>query len=271
MPISRSHKQKPQAWGPVSQVQASIFKNAERIGIDSASIALVMPMWGPGDQLDYAHPNNPFTNNLVDHNHNVLSFNGSSSYLSQVSNSGIFASAPFTTHVKIKNNGTDATNHWIYTKEDSLLANGDGFRRNGSGLYIARGTTGSYHYKASGAIADGQRMTVSHRYISTSNFDTFIDGKPVVGWTKATPYNDISVATLQIGRSNGSYQGYWNGDIEFFYVFNAALNNSQIAYLSDNPYFLLQRVSPVFFSIPGGGVTPTFKPFWAANATRIAI
>jgi len=40
--------------------------------------------------------------------------------------------------------------------------------------------------------------------------------------------------------------------------------------LSDNPYALLQRVAPVLYSLPSGA-TPTFKPFWAANATRIAI
>ena len=45
MPFLRQlYKQKPSAWGPVSSVQASIFKNAERIGIDRASIALAMPM-----------------------------------------------------------------------------------------------------------------------------------------------------------------------------------------------------------------------------------
>jgi len=27
----------------------------------------------------------------------------------------------------------------------------------------------------------------------------------------------------------------------------------------------------VYYSVPSGGETPTFKPFWAANATRIAI
>jgi len=28
---------------------------------------------------------------------------------------------------------------------------------------------------------------------------------------------------------------------------------------------------PVFYSLPEGGETPTFKPYWAQNATRIAI
>ena len=54
------YKQKCSAWGPVSAVQASMFKNAEKIGIDPESIALAMPMWGPGDQLDYSKNNNQY-------------------------------------------------------------------------------------------------------------------------------------------------------------------------------------------------------------------
>src|SRR6056297_2770382 len=46
-------RQKPQAYGPVSAVQRDIFLNAERVGIDPGSIALYLPMWGPGDQVDY--------------------------------------------------------------------------------------------------------------------------------------------------------------------------------------------------------------------------
>ena len=34
--------------------------------------------------------------------------------------------------------------------------------------------------------------------------------------------------------------------------------------------YVLPGVGPVS-SLPGGGETPTFKPYWAQNATRIAI
>ena len=39
------YRQKPRAWGPVSAVQASIFKNAERAGIDLGYIQLCYPFW----------------------------------------------------------------------------------------------------------------------------------------------------------------------------------------------------------------------------------
>lgn len=39
------YKQKPQAWGPVSSVQASIFKNAEKIGIDPSLFDCLFPIW----------------------------------------------------------------------------------------------------------------------------------------------------------------------------------------------------------------------------------
>ena len=267
------YKQKPKAWGPVSSVQASIFKNAESIGINPASIALAMPMWGPGGQLDYANPQNTFANSGVSYDQNSLVFNGSSSYLSQAVNSKIFETRPFTLFIKFTNIGVDVVSHWIFAKESFNLEDGFGFRRYGTGLYFTSGRSSSYFYRASEAISDGQTLSMCHRMVSQTDYDAFIDGKLVTGWTKSTGYNtnDPTTNTLQIGRSNGSYQGYHNGKIYYFYIFNTALTDGQITYLSDNPYFLLHRVPPVFYSVPGGGVLPIFNPLFlnAAQPTRV--
>ena len=267
------YKQKPQAWGPVSSVQASIFKNAEMAGIDPASIAFAMPMWGPGNQLDYCNPINTFSNNLVSYDKGSLSFNGTTTYLAQSINSKIFETRPFTLFIKFTNIGDDVASHWIFAKEDTNLSYGFGFRRYGTGLYFQSGTASSYLYKASGAIANNQTLSICHRIVSQTNYDVFIDNKLGVGWTKTTSYNtnDPTINTLQIGRSNGSYQGYHNGRIYYFYVFNTALTDGQITYLSDNPYFLLQRVAPVYYSVPGGAVLPTFNPLFlnAAQPTKV--
>jgi hypothetical protein len=55
--LRRLHKQPPAAWGPASEVQASIFKNAERAGIDKSFVLSAMPLWNPGQQKDYVRSN----------------------------------------------------------------------------------------------------------------------------------------------------------------------------------------------------------------------
>src|SRR6056297_904694 len=73
-------RQKPQAYGPVSAVQRNIFLNAERCGIDPGSIALYLPMWGPGDQVDYIG-NGLFVNEGAAFTNNSLRFDGAQDYL----------------------------------------------------------------------------------------------------------------------------------------------------------------------------------------------
>lgn len=68
-------KQKPPIRGPVEAVQRDIRLNAERVGIDPASISLYLPMWGPGDQQDYGIYASTATNYGTTFEKNKLSFN----------------------------------------------------------------------------------------------------------------------------------------------------------------------------------------------------
>src|SRR6056297_1633631 len=86
-------KQKPQAYGPVSAVQRDIWMNAERCGIDPGSIVLYLPMWGPGDQVDYINTNEVINYNCAFKN-NALLMDGSTAYLKKdISNADSFFSS----------------------------------------------------------------------------------------------------------------------------------------------------------------------------------
>ena len=50
-------KIKPEAWGPAEDVQAAIFENAGRIGIDPALIAIAMPLWERTGSIAYNYGN----------------------------------------------------------------------------------------------------------------------------------------------------------------------------------------------------------------------
>lgn len=113
---------------------------------------------------------------------------------------------------------------------------------------------------------DGDRHTVAFhwRYEDTTGF--YIDGKYQDSRGAETP--DSTAETIKINGRDDSESRYSGGPMYSATVFNVVLSDSQIAHLSDNPYFLLNRVAPVFYSIPQ---TVSFKPFWASQATRISL
>ena len=107
-------------------------------------------------------------------------------------------------------------------------------------------------------------IAITHKSTPAQTF--YVDGEQVFTDTTALSYG----TSWFFGGLSSSYKGI-NGYIDQFMLFNTVLAASQIAYLSDNPYFLLNRIAPVFYSVPGGGVLPTFNPLFlnAAQPTRV--
>ena len=270
MPFLRQlHNQKPQAWGPVSQVQSSIFKNAERIGIDPSSIALAMPMWGPGDQLDYAK-NVKGTNTSVGYSNNSLQFGSSVSRVSIPGTSFPYLSGCIVFGL-IPNwfsyGGTNNTLLDSNTSRNLLTHN----QSNGL-LFYNDGRYVFYSY-ANAPIDAYKYHTIVTEYNKTGTVQRlWLNGKECTSSAPTGTWGDNTIGTsMYIGdRFEGTNESA-NAAFTHFFVFSVAPSTSKIAYLSDNPYYLLQRIAPVFYSLPGGGETPTFKPYWAQNATRIAI
>ena len=272
---SKLYKQKPQAWGPVSAVKASIFKNAERIGIDPGIISRFVITWNPGNQIDYANGAIGTTVGAT-FDKNRLNFDGNA-YVSFSPPWAATDDPEYCTILVIASVPYAASTQHIFT--------------------WAKGTS----------PYNGYGLTVRPVSGSTLKLDTFWDTwgtnnstfptnaeimlstktrKSVTGWVKTSvagePYrtihskNSTSLATAPtqnffVGRYEGGAYIQNGGFVKLAAFLRTDVSDAQIAYLSDNPYALIQRVPTVFYSVPGGAVIPTFNPLFlnAAQPTRV--
>jgi len=263
MPFLRQlHNQKPQAYGPPSQVQSSIFKNAERIGINPASIALAMPMWGPGDQLDYARTRQ-FINNGATYNNNLLTFNSASQYLYEPSVSTYYdlnsnvswsviallkrISGGMTQNIIRKDTGNGGRDlyglRFISTDYLQVL-----FGDAGGTLHVSESAS-----TLSDTLSFHSIATVIN--VSTDQVHLFIDQQKSVTTNTSTAWDtSLNPVGLYIGQY-GSSENLCAYVANLTIIKNFIVSDSIIAYLSDNPYSLLQRIAPVFYSAPT--VAPT--------------
>ncbi len=263
MPFLRQlYKQKPSAWGPASSVQASIFKNAERIGIDPASIALAMPMWGPGDQLDYA---NLKLRTQVGTSYEKNSIKTVTNVDSYITMPDIFAGMEDLTIIADfylpsgSTNSVGIIGSWLSNTNMSCLfftsSSGKLTFREYNGIAYTDAITSSTYIDVSGT----KKWAVKRQRVEAVTLKPFFVNGQAVSYSSygsnVGPLATPSTAQTTINRYSTSIStqlaAFWN----ILTVYRTALKDSQIAYLSDNHYFLLQRVPPVFYSVPGGAIT----------------
>ena len=263
--LRRLYKQKPQAWGPVSAVKASIFKNAERAGIDPGSIALCMPMWGPGDQIDYA-AYNLATNYGATFAKNAITVGSVSGQTIDTNRTYQELGNQYTIFLK-SNVISQVTSAFLCGKHST---NSSGYS---SGIYRSVTSNKYSYYPENGVTVDFLSGTFGER-----DFCITADGSTVKMYLEGNYNNQISNSASLCGTYSVKFGASWNTtsriirqELHIAILFSLALAPSQIAYLSDNPYFLLHRVPPVFYSVPGGEVLPTFNPLFlnAAQPTRV--
>lgn len=244
------YKQKPQAWGPVSSVQASIFKNAERIGIDPDFIALAMPLWGPGNQIDYAKWYIGTNTNMVFQKNALENPDGGLRYIS-------------TNYAGVSGAG-DRSVIFTYTPRNTLQKNilGYGANANYQLFDVASDTNGfiklhiysiTYTFSNSLLYTVGKTDTYAITFKDATVLSGFQGGHKK-SEIPATEINTTTTSTLQIGKGVYDLVNRPTLSISQVLFFNAALHQNSAAFLTDNPYSLLHRVPPVFYSVPGGGI-----------------
>ncbi len=257
MPFLRQlYKQKPQAWGPVSSVQASIFKNAEIIGIDPTSIVLAMPMWGPGNQLDYSKNNRIFTPG------SGVTFSQNSLKTTNDANGVIDLGSTFSPNNV--NNFTVIQSCKINTIDSFSLSSRTNTSAGGFEFLIGSSSTyGNVNLRytddetaKTSATATGLNNGRYHQLTalldSTNNTATFMVDSNIIDASLVLFGSITNTQNLFIDKRGTTYRA---GDHNYLWIASAIWKTSQIAHLSDNPYFLLHRVAPVFYSVPGGAIT----------------
>lgn len=260
------YKQKPSAWGPVSAVQASIFKNAERIGIDPSSLKLNFPFWSPGNQVELISAKSFSPINTT------FGIKGSLG-------NGLYFNTPLSSYVNIgsigviRSSGAPLTvlcfGHVLQGAVAGVIIGS----RNGSGagdlfkLQRSTSTNLQFQYDPTGS---GATVTTTSNLLYNSSFYCAAgryNGSTIDLITKSSVTNIAKISSTSkpsaaldqdnysIGARTDSLSEYVESHIYSVELYTCALTDEQIAFRFDNPYFLLHRVAPVFYSVPGGAIT----------------
>lgn len=253
------YKQKPSAWGPVSAVQASIFKNAEKIGINPKKIKLILPLWNPGTQRDYSKYDWP----IYSPNFPATFINNGLSFVSATARAyGLGGTA--TVPAELKFGGTDpffintvfdptfmGTDRYIFAQKTEIIL------RKGSLTtldFILNSFTTNDRVSIPivyglSSICAGYNQQENKLFISSNATMSSVSPTGTYGNDNnelclfGTNYNDTASAAATI--------------CTFVLIIADNISNGIARYFNDNPYFLLHRVPTVFYSVPGGagGVT----------------
>jgi hypothetical protein len=263
------YKQKPQAWGPVSEVQSSIFANAEQIyGIDHKIIGFAMPFWGPGKQMDYANVNQYApTSNPVFKN-NALDFDGVDDYINigtpnwmggQTTDNPISITVGVTagSNLQFTNKSSgNLTNSVQITLSSTAIVWGFWGSDSSNVNFIRQlspdgGLNAIYNvltctYDGSKSVS-GLKVFRNSRLLSTED-------QILSTYTGMTAEEDYTIQAVWVGHN--IHESYADGSLTHFEVYTAELPASTIALLHDNEFGLYHRIPPVFYSLPTGSALP---------------
>ena len=275
MPFLRQlYKQKPQAWGPVSSVQRSIFKNAEKVwGYNPAGLVSYLPLHG-FNTIDYIIPTRSISNSGVTLNNKGAVFTGNT-FLDLGNKQDLNITNSISVLAIITPSSLPDAFQLVAGKYDGASSSNDSwmFRNSiNAAEFFIRNTAGTAWHSVSiaSAIYIGSTSFIAGTY-DGAKLKCYADNKVNSTDIVTTIRANETLSTIVGKLINGSLLYSYRGIIEEFLLCNTALTPEQISYKRDNPYFLLQRVAPVYYSVPGGGVPLTFNPLLlnAAQPTRV--
>lgn len=267
--VSRQlYKQKPQACGPVSSVKASMLKNAEKIGIPAPKAAFPLfegsgyprnymsgevgtlygstaPLWAIGPQgmeLVWQASNTGF---MFSTGIEGMTYGSNDKW-----SAFALARAPGSSISPILSPGQTTGSYWHslcirygVTYNPYVTLEVDAY---------ARASTSQVNNNLSHNISiGGANYSNTYRKAWAG-----INGAVTVKENTSTATNRALITRLGLGiYADGSPVGY-TPIINIAFLWPTwVMPDSVFYFLNDNPYYLLHRVPPVFYSVPGGGGT----------------
>jgi len=240
---------KPKQWGPLSDVQAAVRHNCERLGIDYEKLLALWPLWEQAGSLIYNYGS--YGGSYIAYNSPTwekegLKGNGSNAYVDFGSDYS-FGSNPFSL-VQWVFGGDDVDRFSISSRTGStaygyefLIGAGStpgywGFR--------AKGTTAYPQLNVDGGWNDGKwHLLVGTASPSASQF--YVDGN--LEDSGGTPGTIDNSQNLMLFRRGTTYATVLTGTT---IVYADVLTADQITQLYEQPYALIVPVSrPVYFDL----------------------
>ena len=275
------YKQKPSAWGPVSSVQASIFRNAERIGIPAPKAAFPLfegsgyprnymsgevgtlygstaPLWAIGPQgmeLVWQASNTGF---MFSTGIEGMTYGSNDKW-----SAFAIARSPGTLPSPILSPGQITYNYWHSMS----------IRYGISTKPLAMFEVDAYAVAATSSVDNSLFYNIS---IGGANYTNTlrkswvgINGEVKVKENTSTATNRALINRLGLGIYADSTPIGYTPIINIAFLWPTwAMDDAIFYFLNDNPYFLLQRVPPVFYSVPSSSVgLYEASTSWLINAT----
>lgn len=97
------------------------------------------------------------------------------------------------------------------------------------------------------AIADTNIHSIVVVFVTSVNFVIYLDGKLLAGSLVGAPSTPTTLTDTYIGGflfNTSTAYGAFDGEIEYMYVYNRSLMQSEAQLLHSNPYLILQSQSP---------------------------
>jgi hypothetical protein len=251
-------KQKPEQWGNVSDVRSAVFRNAERMGIDPASLVGYWPIWetagSPRDIMMSAPPAIPYGNPAYDTD--GLCHDGND-------------------HTTLGDNAKwcgDALSIFFTARLDALTASGGLFSKydlstGGRSWAVRQHGNNTFQFVGSEGGSSGAVYAESASDIFTvgakSSFVTVFSGGNFVRFYKdgglhseetSGILNSLYCNTGIVAQLN-RYANYFSScAYENCLLVNAVVGPNQIAQIHETPYALLApNPSPLIFDLAAGG------------------
>lgn len=256
--LRKKWKQKPPAWGPASAVSAVSCDRVQKLyDIKRKNIKLLLPHWGPGDQVSYDPASNTAINTNGIYSKQSLDFTALDAILN-----------PPATAVESWYNGNDATFISKFNIPDVYTYYYPFFIGIGTLAYLEmRFISGTHesHIKVGSAYNTIKTNLINgnHQYAirTTAGTIDLFNARDEVTWetegitSTSWPTNTPSA----ISFFSKVDKKYGIRDIKYTYLFDESISNDIIKQINDNPFEIFQPPTFRTYFIPSGNYYTTIN------------